>query len=43
MQIGLDELDRGDYEEFDEVSLRAFFDQVKAEGRAELEGRLQTP
>ncbi len=39
MQVGLDELDRGEYEEFDEHSLKEFFDRVKAEGRKELEAR----
>jgi antitoxin ParD1/3/4 len=36
MQVGLDELDRGEYVEFDEVSLKDFFEQVKTEGRKEL-------
>ncbi len=42
MQVGLDELDRGEYVEFDEVSLKEFFEQVKAEGRRDLEGRPKT-
>ena len=42
MQVGLDELDCGEYVEFDEVSLKEFFEQVKAEGRKDLEGRPKT-
>lgn len=42
MQVGLDELDRGEYVEFDDVSLKEFFEQVKAEGRRELEDRPKT-
>ncbi len=42
MQVGLDELDRGEYVEFDEVSLKEFFEQVKAEGRKDLEDRPKT-
>ncbi len=38
IQIGIDDLERGDYEEFDDESLEAFFEQIKAEGRKELEG-----
>ncbi len=41
MQIGLDELDRGEYQEFDEVSLKTFFEQVKADGRQGLEAGSQ--
>ena len=36
MQVGLDELDRGDYEVYDN-SLKEFFEQIKSEGRKELE------
>jgi antitoxin ParD1/3/4 len=43
MQIGLDELDRGEYDEFDVKSLKEFFERVKAEGRAELERQKQSP
>ena len=42
MQIGLDELDRGEYLEFDEVSLKEFFEQVKADGRKDLEDQPKT-
>ncbi len=33
VQIGLDQLDRGEYTEYDEESLKEFFEQIKAEGR----------
>ena len=33
IQIGLDQLDRGEYTEYDEESLHEFFEQIKAEGR----------
>jgi len=36
IQIGLDQLDRGEYTEYDEESLKEFFEQVKAEGRQSL-------
>ena len=36
MQLGLDELDRGEYVEYDETSLKEFFEQIKAEGRKTL-------
>jgi putative addiction module CopG family antidote len=42
MQVGLDELDCGEYVEFDEVSLKEFFEQVKAEGRKDLQDRPKT-
>jgi len=42
MQIGLDELDRGEYVEYDEVSLKGFFEQVKVEGRKDLEDQFKT-
>jgi antitoxin ParD1/3/4 len=42
MQVGLDELDRGEFVEFDEASLKEFFEQVKAEGRKDLEDRPKT-
>ena len=37
MQIGLDDFDRGDYEVYNDDSLKEFFEQIKAEGRKELE------
>jgi putative addiction module CopG family antidote len=43
MQIGLDELNRGEYVEFDEGELKEFFEQVKAEGRKDLEDRSKAP
>ena len=42
MQVGIDELDRGEYVEFDEASLKDFFEQVKVEGRRDLEDRSKT-
>ena len=36
MQVGLDELDRGEYVEFDEVSFKEFCEQAKVEGRKDL-------
>jgi antitoxin ParD1/3/4 len=38
MLIGVEELDRGEYVEYDDVSLKEFLEQVKAEGRQALEG-----
>jgi antitoxin ParD1/3/4 len=37
VQLGLDDLERGDYTEYDDESLRQFFEQVKAEGRQALD------
>ncbi|MFO0807926.1 MAG: hypothetical protein U0746_04820 [Gemmataceae bacterium] len=39
---GVAALDRGDYTEFDDASLRAFFEQIKRDGQARL-GRSQAP
>ena len=33
VQVGLDQLDRGEYTEYDDESLKEFFEQIKAEGR----------
>ena len=35
VQIGLDQFDRGEFTEYDEESLRKFFEDIKAEGRRE--------
>ena len=32
VQIGLDQLDRGEFREYDDDSLKEFFEQIKAEG-----------
>lgn len=32
IQIGLDQLDRGEFHEYDEESLKALFEQIKAQG-----------
>jgi len=37
IQVGLDDLERGDYSEYDDDSLKAFFQEVKAEGRQTLD------
>ena len=37
IQLGLDQLDSGDCTEYDEDTLKEFFEQVKAEGRTTLE------
>ena len=42
MQVGLDELDRGEYVEYNETSLKEFFEQIKAEGRKTLRGGPKT-
>jgi len=42
IQIGIDELDRGEYEEFDDDSLKEFFEQIKREGRRELDDQSGT-
>lgn len=36
VEQGVRELDSGDYTEYDDESLKAFFEQVKAEGRRRL-------
>ncbi|MGD0897771.1 MAG: type II toxin-antitoxin system ParD family antitoxin [Thermoguttaceae bacterium] len=41
MLVGLEELDRGEYVEYDDASLKEFLEQVKAEGRQALEGGLR--
>lgn len=33
LQIGRDQIDRGEFAEYDEVSLRTLFDTIQAEGR----------
>jgi putative addiction module CopG family antidote len=38
MQVGLDDLERGDYVEHDDRSLKELFEQIKGEGRQALEG-----
>jgi len=37
IQLGLDQLDRGEGIELDEEGLDAFFEEIKSRGRAELE------
>jgi antitoxin ParD1/3/4 len=37
LQIGRDQLDRGEYAEYDEVSLRQFFDELQQQGRQRYE------
>jgi antitoxin ParD1/3/4 len=37
--IGLEQLDRGEYVEYDEASLKRRFDEIKAEGRKRLANR----
>ena len=39
VQVGRDDLDRGDYEEYDESSLRELFDGIQQRGRARYEAR----
>ena len=36
VQVGLDQLDHGEFDEYDDASLRQFFDEIKAEGRKRL-------
>jgi antitoxin ParD1/3/4 len=38
MQVGLDDLERGDYVEHDDASLKELFEQIKSEGRQAREG-----
>ncbi len=33
IKVGLDQLDRGEFTDYDEQSLKAFFEQIKVEGR----------
>jgi len=42
VQVGLDELDRGDYVEYDEASLEESFEQIKREGREALHRHTQS-
>lgn len=37
IQIGRDQLDRGEYTEYDEVSLRKYFDELQRRGRQRYE------
>jgi antitoxin ParD1/3/4 len=37
VQIGTDQLQRGEYTDFDDESLDEFFEQIKVEGRKELD------
>jgi antitoxin ParD1/3/4 len=37
IQIGRDQLDRGEYTEYDEVSLREYFDELQEQGRRRYE------
>ncbi|MCH8922696.1 MAG: type II toxin-antitoxin system ParD family antitoxin [Planctomycetes bacterium] len=39
VQVGRDDLARGDYEEYDESSLRELFDGIQQRGRARYEAR----
>lgn len=41
LEIGRDQLDRGEYTEYDEVSLRAFFDDLQQRGQQRYEERRQ--
>jgi hypothetical protein len=43
VQIGLDQLDRGEYTEYDDESLKEFFEQIKAEGRQSQSSGESTP
>lgn len=43
VQKGLDDLERGDYTEYDETTLHELFESVKARGRERLEARNQRP
>jgi antitoxin ParD1/3/4 len=36
---GLDALERGDYEDFNDATLKEFFDRIKREGRSRLKSR----
>jgi len=37
IQVGRDQLDRGEYTEYDEVSLRQYFDELQERGRQRYE------
>jgi len=41
--FGIEQLDRGDYDDFDDASLAEFFERVKAEGRRRLAGNHAAP
>ena len=43
VQIGLDQLDRGEYTEYDDESLKELFEQIKAEGRQSQSSGAGTP
>jgi putative addiction module CopG family antidote len=43
IQVGLDQFYRGEYTEYDEESLKEFFEQVKAEGRQSLSSDESAP
>ena len=43
VQKGLDDLERGDYAEYDETTLHELFESVKARGRERLATRNQRP
>ena len=43
VQIGLDQLGCGEYTEYDDESLKEFFEQVKAEGRQSQSSGESTP
>jgi hypothetical protein len=42
IQVGRDQLDRGEFTEYDETSLRSLFDTIEAEGRARYDAARQT-
>ena len=43
IQIGRDQLDRGEYIDYDEVSLREFFDEVQERGRQRYDASKRNP
>jgi antitoxin ParD1/3/4 len=43
VQIGRDQIDRGEYTEFDEASLKQYFDGLQERGRRRFAERRQTP
>ena len=43
IQIGRDQLDRGEYTDYDEVSLREFFDEVQERGRQRYDASKRNP
>ena len=42
IQVGRDQLDRGEFTEYDETSLRSLFDTIESEGRARYDAARQT-